>query len=119
MPPSETDIGFDPLAVGAGSPPRSAAATRLAQAGQAIFGPRFHAPLATELKVSRPLLFAMVNDQRRITPDVERRLAVTIRARIVPQLEARIETLALLAESIERKLEAYSQTPAVQAEPRP
>lgn len=89
---------------------RSAAATRLSLVGRTIFGPRFHASLASELKVSRPLLVAMINDQRRVTPDVERRLAATIRSRIVPELEAKIETLASLANAIETKLEAYGPT---------
>lgn len=89
------------------APQRSAAATRLAQVGRTVFGARYHAALAAELKVSRPLLFAMVNDQRRITPEVERRLAGAIRSRIVPQLEAKIEALASCADSIERKLSAY------------
>lgn len=90
----------------AGDP--SAAAARLAAVGALLFGPRFQAALANELKVSRPLVCAMVNGQRRITPDVEKRLASIIRSRQIPRLEASIRTLESLAETIELKLEAYA-----------
>ena len=89
------------------SPPPTAAAARLAEVGSLLFGPRFHSALAQELKVSRPLVFAMVNGQRRVTPEIERRLATIIRSRILPRLETKIRTLASLAESIEDKLNAY------------
>ncbi|WP_020178117.1 hypothetical protein [Methylopila sp. M107] len=101
--------------VSAPKPTPSAAAARLAAAGTVLFGHRFHAALANELQVSRPLVFAMVNGQRRVTPEIEKRLAATIRSRILPGLESKIRTLSSLADAIDDKLGAY-QLPRADAE---
>ena len=87
------------------------AALRLATVGRLLFGERFHSALAVELDVSRPMVWAMVNGQRRVSPEVERRLATAIRARQIPRLEEAIRALASTAEVIENKLEAYELRP--------
>ena len=87
------------------------AALRLATVGRLLFGERFHSALAVELDVSRPMVWAMVNGQRRVSPEVERRLATAIRARQIPRLEEAIRALASTAEVIENKLEAYELNP--------
>ncbi len=98
-----TTIDLDALQPPSAPPARTAAAQRLHLAGVALFGDRYHSALAKELKISRPLVHAMVNDQRRISREIELRLAQVIRSRIVPRLEAKIEQLSGLAKDVELK----------------
>ncbi|MET0314303.1 MAG: hypothetical protein ABW275_07925 [Hansschlegelia sp.] len=86
---------------------RTLAAKRLEAAGRELFGERFHAALARELNVSRSLVVAMVNDKRRLTPEIERRLSIVIRSEALPKLESKVATLTNLADAIDQKLGSY------------